>query len=144
MWVQMYVLLGNSCICIYICMRVYMCVGVCMYVCIYVCMYVYVCMYACVYVRGRIHVYVYEHVCMHICICIYIYRWPIFLQMHTYAWLRVQKKKIQNTTRQAEENTSVDPPPTIPCRTNFTRKDSRWILADEVCTAWYDIRFAQE
>jgi len=29
----MYVFLGNSCICIYMCMRVYVRVGVCMYIC---------------------------------------------------------------------------------------------------------------
>jgi len=32
----MYVFLGNSCICIYMCMRD-ACVGVCVYICIYIC-----------------------------------------------------------------------------------------------------------
>ena len=80
--------------------HVYACVCACgcMYVYMhrYMCMCMYVCMNACVYVRGSINVYVY--VCVYMCMCIYVYGWPVCLQVHTYTWLRVQKKKIQDTT----------------------------------------------
>ena len=52
-----------------------------------------VCM--CVYMYEKEYKYMY----MCVCICKYVYRWPVFLQVHTYTWLRVQEKKIQDTTR---------------------------------------------
>jgi len=63
----MYVFLGNSCICIYMCMRVYVRVDACMYICIY--MYVYVCMYVymCICTRE------YTCICICICVCVYVY-----------------------------------------------------------------------
>ena len=61
----MYVFLGNSGICIYMCLRVYARVGVCMYICIYV--YVYVYMYVCMCIRTR------EYTCICICICVSVY-----------------------------------------------------------------------
>jgi len=67
------------------------------------------------HVLCHIYVYVYVYVCVYMCICVYVYGWPVFLQVHTYTWLRVQKKKIQDTTRLAKQNTSVDPhPPPAP------------------------------
>ena len=93
MGVQMYVFLGKLGLCIYMCMRSCVGVGVCTCICMDICVCVCMCVCIHVYMYEGVYMYMYMYMCVCMCVYVYMYMGGQSLQVHTYTWLRVQKRK---------------------------------------------------